>query len=164
MNRYDANLPANFAATGDLRDAYAAALAALPAPPDAIFADAALAVLTVTYKTVALTPAQITAYQNAVGATAANPAAPWRVTAAQVQFLTAALAVLTNMQAQLGTLTAANYPDYPTANLANLLDLQHKVQAIAGGPARDGTGGLAQLVTGLKNQIRYSLGITDGST
>lgn len=160
MNVYTATFPLG----ADPRDIYATSLANLPSAPDFPQAVSTPNVLTIQYITIALTPGQITTWQTAVAATVTNPNAPWHIQEAQLTFLQNALSVLTTMQSQLTALTDANYADYGTANLANLNDVKHKLQAVTNGVAHDGSGGLAQLVTGLKNVIRTMLGITDGST
>lgn len=84
--------------------------------------------------------------------------------AAILAFLAAAMDTLATMQTQLATLLPASYADYGTANLANLQDLQHKLQAIANGPARDGNGGLNQLTLGLRRIIRILTNAFDATT
>ena len=160
MNVYTATPPAGVG----FADVQRAALSALPTPPDGFWLDAINGKFNVVYLTLTLTAGQVSTFQAAVAAATADSNAPWRVQAAIVAQLTAAVTVLAGMQTQLAQLLPASWPDYTAANLATLVDLQHKVQAIANGPARDGNGGLAQLVVGLKNAARMLAGLTDGST
>lgn len=79
-------------------------------------------------------------------------------------FTAAAIPVLATMGTQLQTLRTGTFVDYGTANLANLNDLKHKVQAIAGGPSLDGAGGLEQVVTGLSRLCRLLSNTLDATT
>lgn len=85
-----------------------------------------------------------------------------------VGWLGGALDVLGTMQTQArGLLPVAqggSTNDYAASNLANLNDLLHKLQQVIGGPSRDGSGGMLEIIAGMRIMIRELTNQFDGST